>query len=1824
MSKSVLSPEFASPYGSPGIRSFRSKSSVPTGNGRCWFNRPFSMQDLVLAHRHRTCGTMQLRSNYTYNMFEAPIYLVPATSRVRVFFVKLVDHPWFDNCVLMIIFLNVAVEILGIPSLQGYQWSKNISSKTDWVFLSLFTAEASCKIMSLGFVLHKWSYLRDPWNVGDFMIVLFGWSSIFFSNNLTIIRLVRLMRPLRAIRRIRGLRVLVNTIVLALPMMVDVLCLLLLVMYVFAVLGIQMWKGRLHQRCYADFGTFQRLVQNDTDICGARKCQPVRGYNITCTVNTEKAYETVFNYDYISFAMLTVFKVVTLDDWPTSMNNVQDADSAYVSIYFVALTLIGGYFCLNLVLAILAVVYTETQKAKLSAIVETVMPQGDIPTALSHAEKDIIKKKVEGWRRHVDEINRKEGKASTKARQSRRDTKKMLLRAFGPQQDNYFIEKQRIEREERRDEDRDEHDHFKFVPLQITCGSFAGLVLLQTVGAVSNHFSLLPPEDDSESESSFPEEEEEEGEEEQEEAFDDGFESVASTATVQQKRRKFWFIRKPFRIIAQNKYFNYLMLCITIANVVMMACDHQGASEGLLAAINNTNLIASWCFLYEMIFKMIGLGLRKYFRDGYNIMDCVLVLMALPEMLNLLDNLSSFTAFRAFRGFRLMVRIKPLQPTVTGIVKSLKAVLWLLMLMGLLIVIYSMLGLNLFQYSYGPDERENFRSLWEAAVTTFIVITGDSWATVMRKAMDGSTGAAFIYFVSLFSIGNLILSNLFVAILIDHFKVATDQTIAEETDTEIPVVDARKISTVLSPGSERDLKKRRIANWDERAVVTTKLRKSEIGSPGTVRFDPEDDVLEAESSGTESEKEENKSEPDEVLAFKQFWCKGWKVSVSKKYGRPYWWRQKDDERLWVCPLGASDTLTPEEREYLQGIKFEIPRKHKKGSTVPFSSFSPYKAPPGQVKKLMSSKLDDALAFPESGFLRLFTYAATSRSLEYLAAVWKAGGQKKRVFIEHLSDAGCLCPAKDPPLLQTLISEEIKRSSVPPRNPLEVVFPTGRSNSRSSITSSYASSDREVVADYRDPLESLRHRAPKSLGLFTRDNKVRVWLARYVLHPYFDDCIILIILTNAIFLALDDYYAEERPGGRRLLEVANYVFVVIYLLEMCCKILVMGLIGTGVEAMEDGEPSNAYLTVTWNRVDAAVALSQLADLMGVPFTNKLRCARTLRILIRLESLRVVVQALLRAAPQIVYICIACGFVWIVFGILGVQLFKGEFYACNDKTIFSKEACVGTYMASAPTVLDANAMAVTPREWQNYRVNFDNIGLAALTLFEVAVVENWETTMYRAIDGGKGTNTYPYRAIYFIFFVIIGNFFCLNLFVGSLINRFNSDMETLLTRAQAKEAAYSRLLSLYSVAWVPVKPKQFIRSECYKLIFHPYFDPCILCIILLNCAVLGTERYRQSDDWTLFLNVMNYIFVVLFTLEATVKLLALGLGGYFRDAWNRFDFICVAVSVLGVSVQSVNAGAFRVMRVFRAFRLLKRARRLELLFHTLLRSLPSLGNIVLLMCYVFFNWGVVGVEMFKNLAPNDDLGRHSNFRTLPAAVLVLYQIGTTESWTDIMAGTSLTPPQCDPNIAGNCGRQWGNIVYFVSYMIIGSLISMNLFIFVVLHNFENDRLDIQEQANDSQRGELHNGFSILRENWVEACKKQAIQDRAIHTNRLDIDEFIKITEILPEPVWKRPVRVFLRTPSATKWLNLLRNIKSLPVAVPLYKPRRHNGQHQVEYSDFLTALAMRVVGLTKEDVMGHRDIRGDRAFDLVHLIGASVVQAMVGSVWCRVKSPGMVHP
>jgi hypothetical protein len=317
------------------------------------------------------------------------------------------------------------------------------------------------------------------------------------------------------------------------------------------------------------------------------------------------------------------------------------------------------------------------------------------------------------------------------------------------------------------------------------------------------------------------------------------------------------------------------------------------------------------------------------------------------------------------------------------------------------------------------------------------------------------------------------------------------------------------------------------------------------------------------------------------------------------------------------------------------------------------------------------------------------------------------------------------------------------------------------------------------------------------------------------------------------------------------------------------------------------------------------------------------------------------------------------------------------------------------------------------WMNSDSNFDNILAASTTLFEMSTTEGWVDVMFSGIDA-KGIdnepkeNTNMWYSIYFILFIIIGSFFILNLFVGVVISTFNLEKENLgknyLLTSTQKEWIDARV---NIVKMKPIKKAEFKANPFLKIVETKLFELFIMGCIISNTAVLALNWYQRPKSVEEILEILNYIFTAIFTLEAIVRISGLGVKKYFKDGWNIFDFIILIGSYISILIElftSLSVGVqttiLRAFRISRILRLVKRAKSLNIIFETFLITIPALANIGSLLLLFLYLYSVIGMSLFAPVKLQEELNEHTNFKTFYSSFLALFRSSTGENWNDVM--------------------------------------------------------------------------------------------------------------------------------------------------------------------------------------------------------------------------------
>ena len=242
----------------------------------------------------------------------------------------------------------------------------------------------------------------------------------------------------------------------------------------------------------------------------------------------------------------------------------------------------------------------------------------------------------------------------------------------------------------------------------------------------------------------------------------------------------------------------------------------------------------------------------------------------------------------------------------------------------------------------------------------------------------------------------------------------------------------------------------------------------------------------------------------------------------------------------------------------------------------------------------------------------------------------------------------------------------------------------------------------------------------------------------------------------------------------------------------------------------------------------------------------------------------------------------------------------------------------------------------------------------------------------------------------------------------------------------------------------------------------FQRFILGTILAAAVIVGLETDRSlMARYGGLIYALDWTVLSIFIVEAILKIARHGRHGhrYFRDPWNVFDFTIVVVCLL--PFQGHYAAVLRLARVLRALRLVSSVPRLQLLVGSLLRSIPSMGYIGMLLGILFYIYAVLGVFLFRD---NDPV----HFGDLPTAALSLFRVVTLEDWTDIMytqmLGSDIYPPEkVPPGIELQPGAMpVVGAVYFISFVLLGTMIMLNLFIGVIVNSMDESRADLERAS------------------------------------------------------------------------------------------------------------------------------------------------------------------
>uniref|UniRef100_A0A8C9YJW3 Voltage-dependent L-type calcium channel subunit alpha n=1 Tax=Sander lucioperca TaxID=283035 RepID=A0A8C9YJW3_SANLU len=599
-------------------------------------------------------------------------------------------------------------------------------------------------------------------------------------------------------------------------------------------------------------------------------------------------------------------------------------------------------------------------------------------------------------------------------------------------------------------------------------------------------------------------------------------------------------------------------------------------------------------------------------------------------------------------------------------------------------------------------------------------------------------------------------------------------------------------------------------------------------------------------------------------------------------------------------------------------------------------------------------------------------------------------------------------------------------------------------------------------------------------IFSSTNPFRVFCHKLINHQIFTNLILVFIMLSSVSLAAEDPI-RNFSARNIILGYFDYAFTAIFTVEILLKMTAFGAF------LHKGAFCRNYFNLLDLLVVGVSLVSfgiQSSAISVVKILRVLRVLRPLRAINRAKGLKHVVQCVFVAIRTIGNIMIVTTLLQFMFACIGVQLFKGKFYRCTDDAKSSPEDCKGTYILynNGDTALPM----VKERIWYNSDFNFDNVLMAMMALFTVSTFEGWPTLLYKAIDSNKENMgpIYNYRieiSIFFIIYIIIIAFFMMNIFVGFVIVTFQEQGEKEYKNCELDKN--QRQCVEYALKARPLRryiPKNPYQYKFWYVVNSTGFEYVMFVLIILNTLCLAIQHHGQSHLFNYAMDILNMVFTGVFTVEMILKLIAFKPRNYFADAWNTFDALIVVGSVVDIAITEINVNTsndeakptisntedsarisitfFRLFRVMRLVKLLSRGEGIRTLLWTFIKSFQALPYVALLIAMLFFIYAVIGMQVFGKIAMVDgtQINRNNNFQTFPQAVLMLFRCATGEAWQEIMLAC-LPGKLCDsesdynPGEERTCGSGFA-IIYFISFYMLCAFLIINLFVAVIMDNFD----------------------------------------------------------------------------------------------------------------------------------------------------------------------------
>uniref|UniRef100_A0A8C2AXX7 Voltage-dependent N-type calcium channel subunit alpha n=1 Tax=Cyprinus carpio TaxID=7962 RepID=A0A8C2AXX7_CYPCA len=1504
-----------------------------------------------------------------------------------------------------------------LPAMDKTPMSERLDD-TEPYFIGIFCFEAGIKIIALGFVFHKDSYLRNGWNVMDFVVVLTGILTTLGSQfDLRTLRAVRVLRPLKLVSGIPSLQVVLKSIMKAMVPLLQIGLLLFFAIVMFAIIGVEFYMGKFHFTCFK-VDTGEKVGDYP---CGAERPSRVCPNGTICREYWTGPNFGITNFDNILFAILTVFQCITMEGWTDVLYHANDASgNTWNWLYFIPLIIIGSFFMLNLVLGVLSGEFAKER--------ERVEKRQEF---LKLRRQQQIERELTGYLEWICKAE------------------EVLL----AEEDQNAEEKSPLD------------------------GKWVKWRRGTPPGSPFARASLKSSKNDS-----------------------------SSYIRRKEKRIRF-FIRR----MVKAQSFYWIVLCLVGLNTMCVAIVHYDQPEWLTKALYLAEFVFLGLFLTEMTLKMYGLGPRNYFHSSFNCFDFGVIVGSIFEVVwaaiqpGASFGISVLRALRLLRIFKVTKYWNSLRNLVVSLLNSMKSIISLLFLLFLFIVVFALLGMQLFGGQFNFEDETpttNFDSFPAAIMTVFQILTGEDWNAVMYHGIEsqgGVRGGMFssVYFIVLTLFGNYTLLNVFLAIAVDNLANAQELTKDEEEQEEaakknmalqkalevkeVSPMSAANISIAAFVKQNRDAISRRssvcsvhspkeqqrslqkMSIWEQR---TNQLRRHNLRNSSEALYnelDPEERlrvssalhlrpdmkahhdrplVVEHRDGTVDNSRNDRDGDtPDCQLSSghprKHHRCRGENGDAGEGRHHRHHSRNREHQGVEEREHRHHHSRRSREGEGGNGERRRHRPRVKAQSTLDGEEF---RENGGKHRYVLRQHGDSPPKNKNSGI------------------IYSPRCHLKPVY--SLATSPLQSPTEEKPEDKDNLKNSTRVGPTGVNIPVTITAPPGETT---VIPSNL------LLNEEKKDLDELNQNAPKhilpysSMFVFGPTNPVRR-LCHYVVNlRYFEMCILTVITMSSIALAAEDPVQANAPRND-VLKYLDYVFTGVFTFEMVIKMIDLGLLLHPGSYFRDPWNILDFIVVTGALVAFACSGTKGKDINTIKSLRVLRVLRPLKTIKRLPKLKAVFDCVVNSLKNVLNILIVYILFMFIFAVIAVQLFKGKFFHCTDESKALERDCRGQFLEYGS---DGLAMTL-PREWKKYDFHYDNVLWAFLTLFTVSTGEGWPTVLKHSVDAtyedqGPSPGYRMETSIFYVVYFIVFPFFFVNIFVALIIITFQEQGDKAMAECSLEKnerACIDFAINAKPLTRYMPQDKESYQYKIWKFVVSTPFEYSILTMIAINTVVLMMKFHDAPNLYEDMLKWLNIIFTALFTLECILKVIAFGPLNYLKEAWNIFDFVTVLGSITDILVteiedKRINLSFLRLFRAARLIKLLRQGYTIRILLWTFVQSFKALPYVCLLIAMLFFIYAIIGMQVFGNIMLSEEsaINIHNNFQTFFQALMLLFRSATGEGWHEIML-SCLSERPCDRD-SGYTGKECGSdfaYFYFVSFIFLCSFLMLNLFVAVIMDNFE----------------------------------------------------------------------------------------------------------------------------------------------------------------------------